>query len=140
MEQTGFTKTNGNVSSQCSTYFLVPIHHQEIHAIAPNSPVSHIHRYSTQEFTSPRVAEAFNRSEGLIGTASGTINGTDALHDYFHHAMKTVKGLHLELLYVTRGLHNTVAVIYKRENGYVVYYVYHCSFTLHPHTPTCTGQ
>lgn len=73
----------------------------------------------TQEFTSPRISEAYYASDGKVGSSNGTVRGIDSLREYFREALRTVRGLHLELLHVTRGLHGAVAIVYRRESGTV---------------------
>lgn len=63
------------------------------------------------------MADIFLVSSGEIGASDGTLKGAEPLRQYFYHAMRNVKGLHLDLLHVVRGLHGTVAIVYRRENG-----------------------
>jgi hypothetical protein len=63
------------------------------------------------------VADLFVVSAGEIGASDGTLKGQEPLRQYFHHAMRNLKDLHLDLLHVVRGLHGTVAIVYKRETG-----------------------
>ena len=62
-----------------------------------------------QMYTSPRVAEAWATTEGLVGSPDGTIRGYDALRDFFDYSMRVVPQHHLRLLHVMRGMGGTLA-------------------------------
>ncbi|KAI9209127.1 uncharacterized protein BJ171DRAFT_471430 [Polychytrium aggregatum] len=82
------------------------------------------HYAATIEFSSPRVAQVHQATQGEYGDASGTLIGVDALRRYFGLALKNVSNLRLELIQVL--LSGTapdgcsqIAVVYKRETGAV---------------------
>jgi hypothetical protein len=73
-----------------------------------------------QEYTSPRIADAYEETDGTVGSSNGTLNDADALKQYFLHLVKTSKpAIQCELLSVLRG-NGSVAVVYERENSEIV--------------------
>ncbi|KAG7668810.1 hypothetical protein NADE_003679 [Nannochloris sp. 'desiccata'] len=72
------------------------------------------------EYTSPRVADVYEQTDGTIGSSSGTIHDSEALKEYFLHLVRTTKPpIQCELLSVLRG-NGSVAVVYERENSEIV--------------------
>lgn len=75
---------------------------------------------SFQEYTSTRVADVYEESDGTIGSPTGTIRDGEDLKEYFLHLVRTTKPpIHCELLSVLRG-NGSVAVVYERENSVIV--------------------
>lgn len=68
-------------------------------------------------FQSPRVAAAFKKTGGQVGSPDGTLTGTAALRPYFKQAIDTLLDLRLELLQVLEGPPGWFAMHYTRETG-----------------------
>lgn len=74
-----------------------------------------------QIYTSPRVAEAFAITEGIVGSPDGTVRGFESLRDYFEYCMRAVPNQHFQLLHQPmRGLGGCVAIVYSRNDGAVI--------------------